>query len=56
LNIRSPRFSPKKRLAACFHRPPGNYNLIEERYAEGITFIRRVRMGLFIFTMMMETE
>jgi len=30
--------------------------LIEERYAEGITFIRRLKMGLFIFTMMMKTE
>jgi len=30
--------------------------LIEERYAEGSAFIRRLKMGLFIFTMMMKTE
>src|SRR5580700_77523 len=42
----------KKKLAVCFHKPPGNYHLIEERLPYGAALFRGSMMGLFVFTMM----
>jgi hypothetical protein len=45
---------PKKKLAVCFHKPPGNYHLIEERLPYGAALFCGFMMGLFVFTMMVK--
>ena len=45
----------EKETGGCLG-PPGKYYFVEERHARGGACFRRLKTGLFTFTMMMKTE